>query len=143
MKNTLSMALLVVLALPLSPALAQEPHREKKMYADAAAWPATAPGDVELKHFGPFRAVYDREYTQGSGPGAGEKRQDRVIVHADEVGWEGRRAAAITMIDSGEARFADTNMRTTTMVADLEDLPNSTNRRRCRSRHRGSARGAG
>ena len=122
-KKRLSIVLLAVLTVPQGIVLGQgKPHPEKKVYAEVANWPATAPGEVSLKHFGPFRAVYDRSYTQGAGPKAGEKRQDRVIVHADEVGWEGRRAAAITMIDTAAAKYADTNMRTLTMVTDLENL---------------------
>lgn len=123
MKKKLCVVLLAVLTVPLGTALGQgNPHPEKKVYADVASWPATAPGEVTLKHFEPFRASYDRSYTQGAGPGAGEQRQDLVIVHADEVGWEGRRAAAITLIDAGAAKYADTNMRTMTMVMDLESL---------------------
>ena len=123
MKKRLSLVLLAALAVSQSVAQAQnKPHPEKKVYANVESWPATAPGDVELKHFQPFRAVYDRKYTQGLGAGAGQKRQDRVIVHAEEVGWEGRRAAAITMLDTGEAKYADTNMRALTMVTDLENL---------------------
>ncbi len=122
-KKSLFVVLLAALVVPQGMALGQDPpHPEKVVYAKAASWPATAPGEVELKHFRPFRAVYDRSYTQGSGPEAGQKRQDRVIVHAEEVGWEGRRAAAITMIDTGAAKSADTNMRTLTMVMDLENL---------------------
>lgn len=101
---------------------AEDPHPQKAVYADAAQWPPTAPGEVRLRDFRSFRAVYDREYTQGSGSGAGEKRQDRVIVNATEVGWDGRRAAAISILDTGAARYADTAMRTLTMVAALDDL---------------------
>ena len=123
MKKRLFVVLLVALAVPLGMVLGQaKPHPKKEIYAKVASWTATGPGEVELKHFGPFRAVYDRSYTQGSGPQAGQKRQDRIIVHADEVGWEGRRAVAITMIDTGEAKYADTNMRTLTMVTDLANL---------------------
>ena len=103
-------------------AAAQKPHPAKKVYADVQSWPATVPGQVELKDFQPFRAVYDRQYTQGSGPGAGEKRQDHVIVNVSEVGWDGRRAAAISVLDSGAARYSDTAMRSLTMIAGLDDL---------------------
>ena len=97
-------------------------HSAKTVYADVKSWPATAPGEVELKHFQPFRAVYDRQYTQATGPGAGEKRRDRVIVTAEEVGWDGNRAVAITVIDSGAAEYPDTNMRSLMMVTALDDL---------------------
>ena len=112
----------LTLALASGAAAAQEPHPQKAIYADHPTWPSTAPGEVELKHFRPFRAVYDRQYTQGSGPAKGEKRQDQVIVDVHEVGWDGQRAASITMIDTGSARHADTAMRTTTMVAGLHTL---------------------
>lgn len=77
---------------------------------------------MTLKDFKPFHAVYDRQYTQGSGPGQGQKRKDRVIVHADEVAWDGRRALAITLLDTGAVEQADTNMRTLTMVVAMDDL---------------------
>lgn len=119
-----ALILTTVLALGLTVAgtSAAEAHPEKAIYADRQSWPATAPGTVKLSGFRPFRATYDREYTQASGPGAGEKRQDRIIVHAESVGWDGVNAAVITVIDSGAARFADTNMRTLTMVTALDDL---------------------
>lgn len=97
-------------------------HQEKAIYQDRQTWPVTSPGSVTLTDFRAFRAVYDREYTQGSGPGAGEKRQDRVIVGADEVGWGGQAAAAITVIDSGAAEYADTSMRILTIVTALDNL---------------------
>ena len=98
------------------------PHPKKAVYQDAASWPSTAPGQVRLKGFRPFRAVYDRQYTQGSGPGAGEKRQDRVILSAEEVAWDGRRALSISLLDSGVAEHADTNMRFLNMVTAMDDL---------------------
>ena len=101
---------------------AQQPHSAKRTFADRESWAATAPGEVTLREFAPFRAVYDRKYSQASGPGRGEERRDRVIVAAEEVGWEGERAVAITMIDSGVAEHADTNMRALTMVVALSDL---------------------
>ncbi len=118
--TALSAVLLAACATP--PAPASEPHPEKAVYADQQSWPATAPGSVSLTGFHPFHAVYDREYTQSSGPGKGEKRRDRVIVYADEVAWEGDRAVAITLLDSGVAEHADTNARTMTMIAALDDL---------------------
>ena len=75
----------------------QKAHPKKAALADHGSWPTTAPGEVRLKDFRPFRAVYDREYTQGSGPGAGEKRQDRVIVHAEEVGWDWLHAGDVAL----------------------------------------------
>jgi len=124
--NRRSCAIVCLLILTLTPprtaAQQAQPYPDKVVYADAAGWPATAPGEVRLKNFRPFRAVYDRTYTQAGGTRAGEKRQDRVIVTAEEVGWDGRRAIAISLIDSAAAEFADTNMRALTMVAALDDL---------------------
>lgn len=97
-------------------------HPDKVVYQDSSSWPATSPGQVELESFGPFRAVYDRSYTQGSGPGKGEPRRDRVIVSAEEVGWDGRHAVAITVLDSGAAEHADTNARALLMVVSKEDM---------------------
>ncbi len=114
--------LLITMACGSPQASAQKPHPKKAVYADPQSWTATAPGSVVLKQFRPFRAVYDREYTQASGPGAGGKRQDRVIVHADEVAWDGTQAVAITVLDSGVAEHADTNMRALLMVVGLADL---------------------
>lgn len=118
----LALLFLSSLTLFVAASLTAQTHEAKAVYADHQDWPPTAPGAVTLAGFRPFRAVYDRQYTQGSGPGAGEPRQDRVIVHAEPVGWDGQRAAVITVIDSGAAEHADTNMRTLTMVTALDDL---------------------
>jgi len=107
--------------LPLM-ASAQDLHPKKKIFADVPQWPTTSPGDVQLKNFAPFRAVYDRTYRQGAGPNAGDTRRDRVIVTAEDVGWDGRKAAAITIIDSGVVEHSDTNARVTAMFVDLSDL---------------------
>ncbi len=117
-----AMALLVTLACGSSQASTQKPHPKKAIYADHQSWPATSPGSVALEDFQPFRAVYDRNYTQGSGPKAGEKRQDRVIVSAEQVAWDGTQAIAISVIDSGAAEHADTNMRALLMVVGFDDL---------------------
>ena len=77
---------------------------------------------IRPPHFQPFRAVYNRTYRQGSGPNAGDTRNDRVIISAEETGWDGRRAVAITLIDSGIVKHSDTNARTLTMFASLDDL---------------------
>jgi hypothetical protein len=124
MKRLSTAALLTSVTLAILPlvTLAQDIHPKKKIFQDVRSWPATAPGDVKLKNFGPFRAVYDRTYKQGSGPKAGEPRQDRVIISAEEVGWDGRRAASITIIDSGIVEHSDTNARVLTMFVGLEDL---------------------
>mgnify|MGYP005726075741 CR=1 FL=1 len=107
----------------LSPLAAQQDiHPEKTVYADYKQWPATAPGDVKLKNFRPFRAVYERNYKVGAGPLKGEPRQDRVIVTAEEVAWHGKRAVLISIFDSGNVENDDTNARSLSMFVDLEYL---------------------
>ena len=95
---------------------------EKAAFKDVNSWAATKPGDVKLKNFRPFRAVYERNYSQAGGPHAGELRVDRVITTAEEVGWDGRRAALITLIDSGDAKWDDTAARNLFMIVDLETM---------------------
>ena len=115
----LTLGMLVIIPLAC---LADDVHPKKKIFKDVESWPATAPGQVKLKNFGPFRAVYDRTYSQGSGPNAGDPRNDRVIISAEETGWDGKRAAAITIIDSGIVEHSDTNARVATIFAALDDL---------------------
>ncbi len=121
--------LLVVLVLAVaiyqSPTCAQQPpniHPKKTMYADFQQWSATAPGDVQLKAFRPFRAVYLRKYKQSSGPNKGQPREDRVIVTAEKVSWHGKDVALINITDSGNSNSEDTNARSLSMFANLEDL---------------------
>ena len=101
----------------------EELHPTKQAtFEGMEAWPATSPGSVTLRSFRPFRAVYERHYIQGSGPQAGEPRADRVIIHAESVGWDGRPAVAIQLIDSGDPKWSDTNGRTMSMYAAQDDL---------------------
>ena len=104
--------------IPVISCQSQEVHPEKKRYKDSAAWPAISPGDVSLNNFKPFRAVYQRSYTNG----AGESRTDRVIITAEEVGWDGKEAIAITLIDTGDPAYDDTNGRTLSMYVNKVDL---------------------
>jgi len=97
-------------------------HPKKAIYENQAEWPAVSPADVTLQNFRPFRAVYVREYVQGGGPNAGEPRTDRVIVTAENIGWDGVDAVAIQMIDSGIVDKPDTNARTLTMMVAKTDL---------------------
>ena len=108
--------------LTVASVFAQGTHPKKSIFTDVEDWPATKPGEVKLKNFSPFRAVYDRTYRQASGPKRGEARNDRVIISAENTGWDGRKAVAITLIDSGIAKHSDTNARVLTMFADLNDL---------------------
>lgn len=97
-------------------------HPKKTIYADAQQWPATAPGDVKLKNFRPFRAVYQRSYSIGSGPGKGQPRQDHVIVSAENVAWDGKPAILINVFDVANTEYEDTNARSLSMYVDREDL---------------------
>ena len=100
----------------------QQLHPKKKAFQNAARWPEISPSKVKLKNFAPFRAVYDRTYKQGLGSKAGELREDRVIISAEEVGWDGRSAIAITLIDSGAKKYRDTNARVLTMFVSRSNL---------------------
>jgi len=121
--KTLTIFGCTVLVLGLfSPTRAQEVHPKKASYADAQQWPPTAPGDVKLKNFHPFRAVYQRSYRQHSGPGKGQPRQDHVIVSAENVAWDGKPALLINIIDTANPEYEDTNARSQSMYVDREDL---------------------
>ena len=102
--------------------LAQEVHPKKEIFKSLSGWPVTAPGEVRLKNFAPFRAVYERTYRQASGPEAGATRNDRVIVSAEKIGWDGVPGIAITLIDSGIEDKSDTNARVLSMFVGLEKL---------------------
>ena len=124
MKKMVNAALLTAFSLAILPSYteAQDIHPKKAIFKDVESWPATAPGDVILKNFSPFRAVYDRTYSQGAGPNAGDPRHDRIIISAEEAAWDGRPAAAITIIDSGIVEHTDTNARVLTMFVGLDNL---------------------
>lgn len=106
----------------IQPAAAQDTHPGKSFFADLEDWPVTSPEAVRLENFRPFRAVYERQYRQASGPEAGALRRDKVIITAEAVGWDGQRAVAITMIDSADPDLADTNSRVLTLYAGLPHL---------------------
>lgn len=112
----------IVLALATYGQLGAQVHPKKAGYSDAQQWPATAPGDVKLKNFHPFRAVYQRSYRQGSGPGKGQQRQDHVIVTAENVAWHGKPAILINVLDVANTEYDDTNARSLFMYVDREDL---------------------
>ena len=122
LRTLLPLCLLVALTSPVLACQQQQVHPKKTHFQDAQSWPATQPGEVTLKNFRPFRAVYQRNYTQGAGPGAGEPRTDRIIITAEEVGWDGQAAIAITLIDTGDPQYDDTNGRTLFMYVKREDL---------------------
>ena len=117
--------MIVLFLLPAMIAAAQTGsgvHPGKVAFADAQQWPAVTPGQVTLKNFVPFRAVYRRTYKQGAGPKAGEPRIDRVITTAENVAWDGREAILFNMIDSAEAHYEDTNSRTLALYVDARSL---------------------
>ncbi len=109
---------LLVIMYPIAACQSQDVHPKKTHFQDAQSWASTNPGDVTLKNFRPFRAVYQRNYTNK----AGEPRTDRVIISAEEIGWDGDAAIAITVIDTGEPEYEDTNGRTLSMYVKREDL---------------------
>ena len=98
MKKNRVLILSLLISIGCLPAQGEQDVRaEKLIFKDADNWPQTPPGTIKLKNFKPFRAVYQRAYLQGSGPDAGQLRTDRVIVHAEEVGWDGHAAIHITL----------------------------------------------
>ena len=118
---------IVVLAGILSPLVVQaqdapDVHPKKEMFTDAQSWPATGPEVVSLNAFQPFRAVYERTYMQALGPKAGEPRTDHVIITAEEVGWDGIPAIAISVIDTGAPQYDDTSFRGLFTVISKTDL---------------------
>ncbi|MFT5434664.1 MAG: hypothetical protein ACI9OJ_005378, partial [Myxococcota bacterium] len=70
-------------------------------------WPATAPGQVELQNFTPFRAVYERCYRDENG----QQRKDRVIITAENVAWGDEGAIMVGLVDTGSLEYSDTNAR--------------------------------
>ncbi len=107
------MTMLSILLFPMAAPLSafQGLHPAKAAFADAQSWPATVPGDLSLQNFRPYRAVYQRWYTQGLGGGAGEERTDQVIIEMQEAAFDGKPTVTITVLDSGNPEFADTNGR--------------------------------
>lgn len=112
------LGLILVLLVPCLASYSQDVHPKKTHFQEVVTWPATQPGDVTLNNFKPFRAVYQRSYTNG----AGQRRTDRVIITAETIAWYGEAAIAITLIDSGNPAFDDTNGRTLTMYVKQSDL---------------------
>lgn len=100
----------------------QELHPAKSAYAEAASWPATTAEQISLPAFRPFRAIYERHYTQAMGPGAGEPRQDWVVVTADYAAWDDREAIVVSMYDTGNTMYSDTNGRVWTAYVDRTTL---------------------
>ncbi len=121
MNNSIILTLSLTLSIGCLPT-EQKVRPEKVVFEDADSWPQTAPGSIKLKNFKPFRGVYQRAYSQGSGPNAGELRIDRVIVHAEEVGWDGHAAIHIALIDAADAKWDDTAARNLFMIIDREDM---------------------
>ena len=123
-KNISTMALIggLMLTVFTLSAFAQKVHPKKEIFKDVASWTATAPGGSKLKNFEPFRAVYNRTYRQGGGPNAGDERKDRVIISAENAGWDGQRAIALTLIDSGIVEHSDTMARVFTMFFGFDNL---------------------
>lgn len=92
-------------------------HEAKQTYADFGSWPVTAPGEVSLANFQPFRAVYERHYRDVNG----EHRADRVIVTAENVAWGPEAAVMVGLIDAGSLAYSDTNARSQVRFFSLAD----------------------
>ena len=118
--NSYALAFIVILfsGVPMLACQSQDIHPKKAAYRDAMNWPLVQPGDVELRDFQPFRAVYERTYTDGSG----SQVTDRVIVSAENIGWDGEAAIAISLTDSGVPENATTNARSLVMYVRKSDL---------------------
>lgn len=121
-RSSVCVGLLTLLTASLASCQQADVHPGKRHFVDANAWAATSPGDVSLNEFQPFRAVYERNYTQGLGPNAGQPRTDRVIITAERVGWDGIPAIAISLIDSGSPDSEDTLFRGMYSVIAEDDL---------------------
>ncbi len=92
-------------------------HRTKAVFADAETWPAVSPGDIALKNFQPFRAVYERVYRDAQG----RQRDDRVIIMAERVAWGETGAIMVSLIDAGNLDYNDTSARVQTRVFAEDD----------------------
>ena len=93
-------------------------HPSKQLYATYPQWPATAPGNTTLSQYTPFRAVYERNYTNGNG----EERIDRVIVTSERIAWGEEGAISVSLIDAGSREYTDTTARTQTRFFAENDL---------------------
>lgn len=82
-------------------------HAGKEVFVGWEDWPAVSPGQAPLRNFQPFRAVYERVYRDG----AGQRRQDRVIVTAERVMWAAEGAVLVTLVDAGSPDYDDTSAR--------------------------------
>lgn len=97
---------------------AQNIHPYKAKFGDFSTWSSTVPGDVTLKNFKPYRAVYTRAYNDRNG----ESRTDKVIMTAQKVYWYGRTAILFEYHDAGSGEFTDTNARTQFYYLDESTL---------------------
>ena len=100
----------------------QELHPAKAVFDRAQDWDPTSVAEISLPAFRPFRAVYERFYNQGLGPRAGELRQDWVVVTADLAAWDDREAIVVSLYDTGNPIYPDTNGRAWTAYLDRETL---------------------
>lgn len=95
----------------------QEVHPGKVAFADAQSWPALGVGDAALMNFQPFRAVYERVYSDMNG----QERRDHVIILAERVAWNETPAISVSLIDAGNNVYDDTAMRIQTRVFAEDD----------------------
>lgn len=97
---------------------AQDIHPYKQKFADFNTWTVTKPGDITFTNFTPYRAVYNREYTNSQG----ESRTDKVIMTAQRTWWYGKPAILFEYHDGGSSDFDDTNGRSQVYYLDEETL---------------------
>jgi len=100
-----------------APADAQQVHPGKAHFGDADTWPAFGPGDVSLRNFHPFRAVYERVYQDAQG----DEVRDHIIVTAERVAWGETPSILVTLIDSGSRDQDDTWARIQTRIFSETD----------------------
>ena len=119
MKKGLRWVLAMVLVAVSPAACRPQVHPTKEVYVDWESWTVTTPDQIALgDRFEPFRAVWSRQYRNGSG----ELRQDRVVLVAEELSWYGRPVVSFTLHDAGALDAPDTNARTTSFYLDRETL---------------------
>lgn len=118
MKNNSKILLLVMSLVFVSSCNSQDVHPYKKKFLDFESWAPTAPGDINFDNFQPYRAVYNRTYTNKDG----KTVNDQVNMTAQRVFWYGKNAILFEYHDTGSKEFNDTNGRTQFYYLDEKTL---------------------
>lgn len=119
MKNIFKFSITVLLISFVSSACdAQNIHPYKMGFKDYEQWNGTSPGDLSVKNFRPYRAVYSRTYTNSKG----EARQDSIIMTAQKAYWYGKAIIVFEYHDAASSEYDDTNARTQLYYLDAETL---------------------